>query len=138
MRSKKRKYSLRFQKRRLPVAYDKVMEGKYTTLAREAFGLFLEKNNAYRSVFVKYGVVGICVRIRDKLSLFFTENTEAVDESTVENFLDIANYALMGAMISFFNIKEGGPCSHLYMVVKESVLGKRTLRCINCRDEISL
>ena len=98
MARKKGSYTLKFVHNELPTPKDQPMTKRYEVLLREAQGLFIEKNNAYKSVFVEYGTIGIFVRIRDKLARLFSSDKAIADESIVEDFLDIANYALMGAM----------------------------------------
>lgn len=137
MARKKDSYILKFAKKNLPVSEDKIMTMRYKVLSREALGLFIEKNNAYKNVFVEYGIVGIFVRIRDKLARLFSNNEIIADESIVEDFLDIANYALMGAMINHFRLRKGLQCAHLYMVIEEKS-DKKKLRCINCDEELKL
>ncbi|MBU1202689.1 DUF1599 domain-containing protein [Patescibacteria group bacterium] len=135
MTRKKGSYTLKFADKELPKPEDPPMTKRYQAILREALGLFIEKNNAYKSVFVEYGVVGIFVRIRDKLARLFSDDETIADESIVEDFLDIANYALMGAMISHFHLRRGIQCNHLYAVVDEKA-GKKKLRCINCDEEL--
>jgi len=137
MAREKSGYTLKFTKKKLPVPEDMAMTRRYKMLLREALGLFIEKNNAYKSVFVEYGTIGIFVRIRDKLARLFSSDETIADESIVEDFLDIANYALMGAIINHFRLREGLQCEHLYAVIEEKP-GKKKLRCINCNEELHL
>lgn len=135
MTRKKGNYTLKFAGKGLPKSEDPPMTKRYQTFLREALGLFIEKNNAYKSVFVEYGTIGIFVRIRDKLVRLFSSDEAIADESIVEDFLDIANYALMGAMINYFHLRRGTQCKHLYAVTGEKD-GKKKLRCINCDEEL--
>jgi len=129
----KRVYKLVYDGEDLPVSDDQAMTRRYEILLREANGLFIEKNNAYKSVFVEYGTIGVFVRIRDKLARLFSDSESVGDEGIVEDFLDIANYAIMGAMINQFDLKRGAQCDHLYRVV-----GEEKLSCINCDEEMRL
>lgn len=131
----RKKYKLKFQKTQLPTPQDKKIEEKYNIMLREAHGLFIEKNNAYRSVFLEFGVEGIFVRIKDKLTRLLSDAKSVSDEDLTENFLDIVNYGVMGAMTSYYNLKKVQGCGHLFKIKEET---KKTikLKCIKCNKEV--
>jgi Nucleotide modification associated domain 1 len=65
-----------------------------------ALKLFKKKNADYGDAFVKFGIVGVLVRIEDKIQrlLTITQNgvTLVSDESLRDTLLDLHNYAAMG------------------------------------------
>ena len=73
------------------------------TIQQEAFELFVQKNKDYGDAFAKYGIVGVMMRIQDKLSriMSITDNNIAMvkNESLRDTLLDLHNYAAMGIML---------------------------------------
>ena len=68
----------------------------------EAFSLFTKKNADYGDAFAKYGVVGVLIRIEDKIqrALSITKNgVTFVDEGLRDTLLDLHNYAAMAIML---------------------------------------
>ncbi len=69
----------------------------------EAFSLFTKKNADYGDAFAKYGVIGVLMRIEDKLqrSMSITKNgvTLVPDEGMRDTLLDLHNYAAMAIML---------------------------------------
>jgi hypothetical protein len=69
----------------------------------DALELFTRKNIDYGDSFAKYGVIGVLMRIEDKLqrSLSITKNgvTLVNDESIKDTLLDLHNYAAMALML---------------------------------------
>jgi len=70
---------------------------------KEALELFEKKNNDYGDAFAKFGVVGVLMRIEDKLqrALNITNNgiTLIKDERIEDTLLDLHNYAAMALML---------------------------------------
>ena len=69
---------------------------------QEALELFTKKNIDYGDAFAKYGVIGVLIRIEDKLqrSMSITKNgVHLVDESIRDTLLDLHNYAAMALML---------------------------------------
>ncbi len=68
----------------------------------EALELFTRKNQDYGDAFATYGLIGVLIRIEDKirraLSLQHNQN-HLVDESIRDTLLDLHNYAAMGIML---------------------------------------
>jgi hypothetical protein len=68
----------------------------------EALELFTRKNADYGDAFAKFGVIGILIRIEDKIqrALSITKNgvTLVDDESLRDTLLDLHNYAAMALM----------------------------------------
>jgi hypothetical protein len=69
----------------------------------EAFSLFTKKNADYGDAFAKYGVIGVLMRIEDKLqrSMSITKNGVNLvnDEGMRDTLLDLHNYAAMAIML---------------------------------------
>ena len=69
----------------------------------EALELFTKKNADYRDAFAKFGLIGVLMRIEDKIqrSLSITNNgVNLVDDEKIrDTLLDLHNYAAMGLML---------------------------------------
>ena len=72
-------------------------------IQNEALILFTKKNIDYGDAFAKYGVIGVLMRIEDKLqrSISITKNgvTLINDESIRDTLIDLHNYAAMALML---------------------------------------
>jgi len=68
-----------------------------------ALELFTKKNTDYGDAFAKFGVIGVLMRIEDKIqrSLSITKNGVNLidDESIRDTLIDLHNYAAMGIML---------------------------------------
>jgi hypothetical protein len=68
-----------------------------------ALELFARKNADYGDAFAKYGVIGVLMRIEDKIqrSMSITKNGVNLvnDENIKDTLLDLHNYAAMGLML---------------------------------------
>jgi hypothetical protein len=69
----------------------------------QALELFKRKNSDYGDAFAKYGVIGVLMRIEDKIqrSLSITKNGVNLvnDEGIRDTLLDLHNYAAMALML---------------------------------------
>jgi hypothetical protein len=69
----------------------------------EGLALFIKKNADYGDAFAKYGVIGVLMRIEDKIqrSLSITKNGVNLvnDEGIKDTLLDLHNYAAMALML---------------------------------------
>jgi hypothetical protein len=69
----------------------------------EALELFTRKNIDYGDAFAKYGMIGVLMRIEDKLhrSLSITRNGVNLvnDEGLRDTLVDLHNYAAMALML---------------------------------------
>jgi len=69
----------------------------------DALALFAKKNADYGDAFAKFGVIGVLMRIEDKIqrSLSITKNgvTLVNDESIRDTLLDLHNYAAMALLL---------------------------------------
>ena len=73
------------------------------TIQNEALELFTKKNADYGDAFAKYGVIGVLMRIQDKLqrAVSITKNGVNLvkDEGIQDTLLDLHNYAAMALML---------------------------------------
>ncbi len=72
-------------------------------IQNEALELFSKKNIDYGDAFAKYGVIGVLMRIEDKLqrSMSITKNGVNLinDEGIRDTLIDLHNYAAMAIML---------------------------------------
>ena len=70
---------------------------------KEGFELFKKKNKDYGDAFAKYGVIGVLMRIEDKIqrSMSITKNGVNLveDEKIRDTLIDLHNYAAMAIML---------------------------------------
>ena len=70
-----------------------------------ALELFIKKNNDYGDAFAKYGVIGVLIRIQDKIqrALTLSESGTKIqlvnDEKITDTLLDLHNYSAMALML---------------------------------------
>jgi len=73
------------------------------TIQLSALELFTKKNKDYGDAFAKYGVIGVLMRIEDKIqrALSITKNGVNLvnDEGIRDTLLDLHNYAAMALML---------------------------------------
>ena len=72
-------------------------------IQQEALELFTRKNIDYGDAFATYGVIGVLMRIEDKLkrSMSITKNgvNLVADEGIRDTLIDLHNYAAMALML---------------------------------------
>ena len=72
-------------------------------IQNEALILFRKKNTDYGDAFAQFGIIGVLMRIEDKIqrALSITKNgiTIVDDETIRDTLLDLHNYAAMGLML---------------------------------------
>ena len=78
--------------------------GNLNEIQTEAKELFKKKNSDYGDAFAKYGVIGVLVRLNDKImrlqNLHISQKKASVlDESIRDTIIDIHNYALMAVIL---------------------------------------
>ena len=70
---------------------------------KECFEIFCKKNADYGDAFAKFGVIGVLMRIEDKIqrSLSISKKNIAMvnDESIRDTMIDLHNYAAMAIML---------------------------------------
>ena len=73
------------------------------TVQKKTLEMFRKKNKDYGDAFAKFGVIGVLMRIEDKIqrSLSITKNGVNMvnDESIRDTLMDLHNYAAMGVML---------------------------------------
>ena len=73
------------------------------TIQRECLDVFRRKNADYGDAFAKYGVIGVLMRIEDKIqrcmSISKTKVALVADEGLRDTLLDLHNYAAMALML---------------------------------------
>lgn len=72
-------------------------------LQKESLELFVKKNKDYGDAFAKYGVVGVLMRMEDKIqrAMSITKNGVNLvnDEGMRDTLIDLHNYAAMAIML---------------------------------------
>jgi len=72
-------------------------------IQKESLELFTKKNIDYGDAFSKYGVIGVLIRIEDKLqrSISITKNGVNLinDEGIRDTLIDLHNYSAMALML---------------------------------------
>ena len=69
----------------------------------KALELFIKKNKDYGDAFAQYGVIGVLMRIEDKLKRIVSINKNSIilvnDETVEDTLLDLHNYSAMALML---------------------------------------
>jgi hypothetical protein len=69
-----------------------------------ALELFARKNADYGDAFAKYGLIGVLMRIEDKIQRALSISNSGItlvnDEGLRDTLLDLHNYAAMGLMLT--------------------------------------
>lgn len=71
-------------------------------IQEEALELFARKNKDYGDAFATFGLIGVLVRIEDKIKRALTiqqNQITLVDESIRDTLIDLHNYAAMALML---------------------------------------
>ena len=70
---------------------------------QEGLELFMKKNADYGDAFAKYGVIGVLMRIEDKIQRSMSITKSGVnlvkDEGIRDTLIDLHNYAAMAIML---------------------------------------
>jgi hypothetical protein len=72
------------------------------TIQAEALELFRRKNKDYGDAFATFGLIGVLIRIEDKIKRALTiqqNQITLVDESIRDTLIDLHNYAAMALML---------------------------------------
>jgi hypothetical protein len=77
--------------------------GQLRKIQNDALELFVKKNIDYGDAFAKFGIIGVLMRIEDKIqrSLSISKNGVNLvnDEGMRDTLLDLHNYAAMALML---------------------------------------
>ena len=69
----------------------------------EALALFTKKNADYGDAFAKYGIIGVLMRMEDKLQRYMSITKNGInlinDESIRDTLIDLHNYSAMALML---------------------------------------
>jgi hypothetical protein len=80
---------------------DRVEQMKH--IQQEALELFIKKNADYGDAFATFGIIGVLVRIEDKIKRCISissKNVQLVDDETLrDTLIDLHNYAAMALML---------------------------------------
>ena len=72
-------------------------------IQKNALELFSKKNSDYGDAFAKFGLIGVLVRIEDKIQRCISISKNGItminDESIKDTLLDLHNYAAMALML---------------------------------------
>jgi len=72
---------------------------KYLQIQKEAYELFVVKNQDYGDAFSTYGPIGVLVRIGDKIQRMVSVTNKGInlvsDESLRDTLIDLHNYAAL-------------------------------------------
>ena len=72
-------------------------------IQKNALELFQKKNADYGDAFAKYGLVGVLMRIEDKIQRCLSITSKGIqlvnDEGLEDTLLDLHNYAAMALML---------------------------------------
>jgi hypothetical protein len=72
-------------------------------IQNEALELFIKKNIDYGDAFAKYGVIGVLMRIEDKLQRYMSITKNGINminnEGIRDTLIDLHNYSAMALML---------------------------------------
>ena len=72
-------------------------------IQKQGYELFVKKNIDYGDSFAKYGIIGVLMRIEDKIQRAMTITNNGInlinDEGIKDTLLDLHNYAAMALML---------------------------------------
>jgi hypothetical protein len=73
------------------------------SIQAEALQLFIKKNADYGDAFAKFGVIGVLMRIEDKIQRAISISNSGIqlvaDERLDDTLIDLHNYAAMALML---------------------------------------
>jgi hypothetical protein len=76
---------------------------QFVKVQTEGLELFKKKNTDYGDSFADYGVVGILVRMSDKIKRYISASSNGIslvnDEALRDTLIDLHNYAAMAIML---------------------------------------
>jgi len=106
MKFKRNSFSNTFTVNNIKILYLIIIMNRVEQMKKiqnEALELFTKKNIDYGDAFSKYGVIGVLMRIEDKLqrSMSITKNGVNLvnDEGIRDTLLDLHNYSAMALML---------------------------------------
>jgi len=83
--------------------------GQFETIQSEALELFKKKNADYGDAFAKYGLIGVLVRMEDKIQRVLSIKKNGIhlvsEEGLRDTLIDLHNYSAMALLL----LDEDGP-----------------------------
>ena len=113
------------------------------TIQAQALDLFRKKNADYGDAFAKYGVIGVFMRMEDKLQRLLNISQTKVelvnDEGMRDTLLDLHNYAAMALMlIPRVIFIDNTPMKLTHKTVKDCAIGASEYQFYNLIETLSL
>ena len=75
----------------------------FKKIQNEGLNLFIKKNKDYGDAFAQYGVVGVLMRMEDKLKRYMSITKNGIilvnDETLRDTLIDLHNYSTMALML---------------------------------------
>ena len=75
----------------------------FKNIQKDGLDLFIKKNSDYGDAFAKYGVIGVLMRIEDKIQRALSISKKGItmvnDEGIKDTLIDLHNYAGMALML---------------------------------------
>ncbi len=75
----------------------------FKSIQNDGLELFIKKNKDYGDAFSTYGVVGVIMRMEDKMRRYLSITSSGVnlvnDESLKDTLIDLMNYSTMALML---------------------------------------
>jgi len=76
---------------------------QFKNIQKDGLDLFIKKNSDYGDAFARYGVVGVLMRIEDKIQRALSISKKGItlvnDEGIKDTLIDLHNYAGMALML---------------------------------------
>jgi len=76
---------------------------QFKNIQKDGLDLFVKKNSDYGDAFARYGVVGVLMRIEDKIQRALSISKKGItlvnDEGIKDTLIDLHNYAGMALML---------------------------------------
>jgi hypothetical protein len=76
---------------------------QFKNIQKDGLDLFIKKNSDYGDAFARYGVVGVLMRIEDKIQRALSISKKGItlvnDEGLKDTLIDLHNYAGMALML---------------------------------------
>ncbi len=86
-----------------PIVHENTRVSQMKAIQTEAMNLFVRKNADYGDAFAQYGVIGVLMRIEDKLKRSMSITRTGVnlvnEEGLRDTLIDLHNYAAMALML---------------------------------------
>jgi len=75
----------------------------FKNIQNEGLNLFIKKNKDYGDAFAQYGVIGVLMRMEDKMKRYMSITKNGInlvnDETLRDTLIDLHNYSTMALML---------------------------------------